>query len=98
MRAHALGKRCRMKNLSMTALAAMALLTIVSCRQDAASPTEPGAQPALTSTTPTTVPFYQISTGRGPPCAVTPDNRAYCWTNGADAAAVPVPGGKLFRS
>lgn len=87
-----------MKGLLTSALGGLALLTTVSCRQDSASPTEPGAQPEVTATALTTVPFHQISTQFGAPCAVTTDNRAYCWTNGTDAAAVPVPGNKLFRS
>ena len=87
-----------MKGLLTSALAGLALLTTLGCRQDAASPTGPDAQPELTATALTTVPFHQISTGLiSPPCGVTPDNRVYCWSNGADAAAVPVPGNKLFR-
>jgi len=87
-----------MKGFSIGVLVGSALLSSVSCRQDSAAPTEPGAQPEPTATALTTVPFHQISTGFGPPCAVTPDNRAYCWSDGTNAAAVPVPGNMLFRS
>ena len=95
----------RYRSLPLAALA-LSSLTLAGCGNEPTQPsgaaeprpTGPGAQPELTATVLTTVPFHQISTQFGPPCAVTPDNQAYCWSNGADAAAVPVPGNKLFRS
>ena len=87
-----------MQGLLRSALGGLALVTTLSCRPDSASPTAPDGQPELTATALTTVSFHQISTGLiSAPCAVTPDNRAYCWSNGAEAAAVPVPGNTLFR-
>src|SRR6476469_6228733 len=87
-----------MQGLLRSALGGLALVTTLSCRQDSASPTAPDDQPELTATALTTVSFHQISTGLiSAPCAVTPDNQAYCWSNGAEAAAVPVPGNTLFR-
>ena len=87
-----------MKGLLISALAGLALLTTVSCRQDSTLPTDPVAEPGLNATTLATVPFHQISAGFSGLCAVSPDNRAYCWTNGTDAAPVPIPGNQLFRS
>src|SRR6185295_5187315 len=87
-----------MKAVVSGALTGLALLTTLSCSDDSVLPTDPVAQPGLTTTALATVSFRQISTGFGPPCAIASDYRAYCWTNGTDAAAVPVPGNKLFRS
>src|SRR4051812_33366432 len=64
-------------------LAPVALATAVGCREDAELPTsvnrpsEPAPELAASSTQP--LAFYQISGGSEHTCAVTIDNRAYCW-------------------
>jgi alpha-tubulin suppressor-like RCC1 family protein len=59
-------------------LATGLLVTILGCREDAESPTEPQATPAL-ATTASPLAFYQVSAGNVHSCGVTTDNRAYCW-------------------
>jgi alpha-tubulin suppressor-like RCC1 family protein len=59
-------------------LAAGLLVTTVGCREDAQSPTEPQATPAL-ATAASALAFYQVSGGGRHSCGVTTDNRAYCW-------------------
>ena len=63
-------------------LAAAMLVTTLGCREDAESPTEPQARPALATTTTPALAFYQVSAGAVHTCGVTLDNRLYCWGAG----------------
>jgi alpha-tubulin suppressor-like RCC1 family protein len=60
-------------------LAAALLLTLAGCGEDAESPTAPASSPALATTASAAILFRQISVGYDHTCAVTPDDRAYCW-------------------
>jgi alpha-tubulin suppressor-like RCC1 family protein len=85
------------------------VLAALGCRDDAESPTGPGAEPALSTTT-APLSFRQISAGTFHSCGVTTDNLAYCWgqdasgelgdgtqpANGFSSKPIPVAGGLHF--
>jgi alpha-tubulin suppressor-like RCC1 family protein len=86
----------------------LALLVVaLGCREDASSPTAP-EPPALATAATTALAIYQLSAGDAHTCAVTTDNRAYCWgvnlygtlgdgTTGDRRTPVAVVGGLAFR-
>jgi alpha-tubulin suppressor-like RCC1 family protein len=82
------GRRARLLPLAAAALLAL------GCGADTESPTEPAASPSL-ATTATTLVFRQISAGDRHTCAVTTDNRAYCW--GLDSTGQLGDGGTTNR-
>jgi hypothetical protein len=57
---------------------AVALLSVMGCRDDIQSPTEPAAQPAL-ATSSTALAFSQLSGSGFNTCGVTTEFRAFCW-------------------
>jgi alpha-tubulin suppressor-like RCC1 family protein len=60
-------------------LAAVLLTVVTGCREDAESPTGPGAGPALATTAVLPLSFRQVSAGGDHTCGVTTNDRAYCW-------------------
>jgi hypothetical protein len=64
-------------------LAPAVVLATVGCREEAESPTAPGAEPAVAVTAATALRFRQVSAGNVHSCGVTTDNRAFCWGEGA---------------
>jgi alpha-tubulin suppressor-like RCC1 family protein len=87
------------------------VVVVLGCREEAESPTAPGPEPALDITPAAALSFRQVSAGTGGlyTCAVTTDDRAYCWGqnhfgqlgNGtsdfrAHPRPVPVAGGHRF--
>jgi alpha-tubulin suppressor-like RCC1 family protein len=61
------------------------MVAALGCREDATSPTAPGADPALTTATAQALLFRQVSTGGGAhTCGVTTSNVAYCWGRNSD--------------
>jgi alpha-tubulin suppressor-like RCC1 family protein len=84
-------------------------LAALGCQEAAESPSEPSLaapEPQTAVATATALSFRQISSGIYHTCAVTSDNRAYCWGNGvalgdgtlqAHLTPVAVSGGLRFR-
>jgi alpha-tubulin suppressor-like RCC1 family protein len=71
--------RSRILILCLSLLAAS-----LGCREDAQSPTSPGAEPAFGAAT-TLLSFHQVSAGWQHSCGITTtDNRAYCWGNNSE--------------
>ena len=60
-------------------LGAFASIMLSACRQDSESPTSPIAEPATIAASSTSLVFRQVSSGGSHNCAVTTDNRLYCW-------------------
>jgi alpha-tubulin suppressor-like RCC1 family protein len=58
------------------------LLTVLGCRSDTPSPTEPQPPTAEATTAAGDLAFYQVSAGSNRSCGVTMDNRLYCWGDG----------------
>jgi alpha-tubulin suppressor-like RCC1 family protein len=57
------------------------VVAALGCGEEAESPTAPGREPALDITPAVALSFRQVSAGTGGlhTCAVTTDDRAYCW-------------------
>jgi alpha-tubulin suppressor-like RCC1 family protein len=56
------------------------LVALASCNETTTEPgTSPVAAPSFSTTATTALAFYQVSGGQGHTCAITTDNRAYCW-------------------
>jgi alpha-tubulin suppressor-like RCC1 family protein len=72
------------------------LMVGLGCRESDESPTEPLTYPPARVSAATALAFRQISAGTGLTCAVTTDNRAYCWGNN-EVAPVAVVGGHSFK-
>jgi alpha-tubulin suppressor-like RCC1 family protein len=70
-----------MQTISRTAACILTatFLATVGCRDDAESPTAPEPAPALATTATAALAFAQVSGGSRHSCAITTDNRAYCW-------------------
>jgi alpha-tubulin suppressor-like RCC1 family protein len=81
---YALGRRLA------SALAPILVAAALGCREDAESPSAPATEPALATTAASALAFRQISTNgfnssdADHTCAVTTDNRAYCWGSNQD--------------
>lgn len=60
------------------------LLAAVGCRDEAASPTEPGVVPQAHMAAATVLAFWQLSGGSGHTCGVATDSLAYCWGYNGD--------------
>ena len=93
--------------ISSTIPISLILLSLTGCREDAQSPTEPAAQPALAAAS-APLPFLQLSGSGFNSCGVTTDFRAFCWGfndngelgNGTTASSlipVAVAGGHQFN-
>ena len=59
-------------------LTALIMASLPGCRQDTTSPSNPET-PALATATAAPLSFTQVSAGSNHTCAITPENRAYCW-------------------
>jgi alpha-tubulin suppressor-like RCC1 family protein len=91
------------------ALAGTLIIAAAGCSQDSTSPLNPESTPDLSASALTaTLQFRQVSAGFQHTCAVTTDDRAYCWGdnesgqlgNGSfinESRPAPVEGGLLFR-
>jgi len=90
-------------------LAPALVVAALGCREDTESPSAPEPEPTLDITPASALAFRQVSAGGGHTCAVTTDDRAYCWGNNwagelGDATTynrltpVAVLGGLRFRS
>jgi alpha-tubulin suppressor-like RCC1 family protein len=90
-------------------LALLALLIIAGgCGEEPTSPAEPSSSAAITTTN-SALAVYQVSSGNSHTCALTTDQRAYCWgsnfrgklgigTDGGFAATpAPVVGSRQYR-
>jgi alpha-tubulin suppressor-like RCC1 family protein len=75
--------RCRKPNRPARALRVLlvpALIGLVSaCDQDTQSPTEPIEPTESVALAAAALSFYQVDGGNTHTCAITTDNRAYCW-------------------
>lgn len=74
----------RLPRRAVRLIAPVLVLAALGCREDAASPTAPGAgaleaSSALAAAVATPLSFIQVTVGAGHTCGVTTDNRAYCW-------------------
>jgi alpha-tubulin suppressor-like RCC1 family protein len=89
-------------------LAPALVLAVLGCREDAESPTAPEPTPALTTAATSPLVFRQVSAGFFHTCAVTTDDRVYCWgsnlygqlgdrTTTDRLGPVPVAGAVRFR-
>jgi alpha-tubulin suppressor-like RCC1 family protein len=63
----------------ISALAPALVAALLGCGKDAESPMAPASEPALATTASTALAFKQLAAGEIHDCAVTTDNRAYCW-------------------
>jgi hypothetical protein len=70
------------------AFLAFLLAAAGGCQEGADAPTAPESTPALTmSSTPV---FFQVSGGTDHTCAITTDNRAFCWGTGLLGDGTPL--------
>src|SRR6476660_3949033 len=95
-------RRCLMKT-GLILSAGGLLLTVLGCRSDTPSPTEPQTPTAEAAAAAGQLSFYQLSAGSNRSCGVTMDNRLYCWGDGplGDGTfarhGTPVPIGGALR-